>query len=445
MVFLGADWREARMMAGKFLRIDREAGMLLPPSIGEWVGEDHLARFVVEIVEQLDLSQLEAAYQGVGRKAYPPEMLLALLFYGYATGVYSSRKLEAATYDSVAFRFVAGDLHPDHDTIATFRKRFQGELSDLFVQILGFAQEMGFLRLGQVSLDGTKVKANASRRKAMSFAYLERLEKQLREEVAALLELAERADADAVEVDLPEELRRREDRLGVIAAAKVEMERRAALRHEAEMEEHRAKMAAREEKERKTGRKTGGRPPKEPEPGPRPKDQVNFTDPDSRIMKSSEGFVQAYNAQAVVDHGSHLIVSQDVSNAANDKQQVDWALEALADVEDVVGTPEALAADSGYYSAENLEKCEASGIAPHITAGREGHNAPLEERLEAQRVEPEPCPPDADAAARARHRLATPEGKAIYAKRKATVETVFGVIKEVMGFRRFQLRGLEAA
>ena len=279
MVRLGAGWRKARTTAEEILRIDREAGMLPPPSIGEWVGEDHRARFVVEIVEELDLNRgWRRRIRGSGWKAYPPSMLLVLLFCRYAKGVYSSRELKAATNDSVAFRFVAGDLHPDHDTIATSRRRFQGEVSDLFVQILGFAQAMGILRLGQVSLDGTKVKANASKRKAMIFAYPERLEKPLRA-AAAFSELTERADSDAVDVDLPEELRRREDRLGVIAAAKVEMERRAALRHEAEMEEHRAKMAAREEKQRKTGKKTGGPPPKEPEPDSGPKDQVNSTDP----------------------------------------------------------------------------------------------------------------------------------------------------------------------
>ena len=443
-------------MSRAFVEADREAVYLMPPSVDEWLPEDHLARFVVDVVHGLDLSALRETYvrggrvretsaagHSPGRRAYDPALLLSLLFYGYATGVFSSRKLEQATYDSVPFRYVAGNLHPDHATIASFRKRFVRELEGLFVQILQVAREMGVLQVGQVSLDGTKVKAAASKHKAMSWQYAQQLEKQLREEVETLLAKAEEAEGneDDAGLRLGEELQRREARLAAIAAAQEEIARRAAERHEAERKQWAEKMAAREAKQRETGRKPGGRPPKAPEAGPRAKDQVNFTDPGSRIMLSSEGFVQAYNAQGVVDNGSHLFVAGHVDNACNDKQQLEPALERLRAVEEEVGKPDALLADTGYFSHANVEACERAGITPYIAAGREAHNQPLAMRLAA----PPPAPAaDADAVQRARHRMTTPEGKAVYARRKATVETVYGIVKEVLGFRRFHLRGKEA-
>ena len=444
-------------MSRDFIEADRGADFLLPPSLDDWLPQKHLARFVVEIVDQLDLGALtesyvrgglkrEAPVHGLspGRRAYHPAMLLSLLFYGYATGVFSSRKLEQATYDSVAFRYITGNLHPDHDTIASFRKRFLPELEGLFVQILMLAQAAGVLRIGRVSLDGTKVKANASKHKALSWAYADRLEKQLQEEVVQLLAKAGEADAGAEDpgLSIPDELERREDRLAVIAAAKATIAERAAARHAEEQREWAAKMAAREARQRETGRKSGGRAPKEPEPGPRAKDQVNFTDPESRIMLSSEGFVQAYNAQAVVDNESHLIVAGHVGPACNDKQQLEPALARLQRVEAALGKPEALLADSGYFSRANVEACETAGITPYIASGRDAHNEPLLDRMSPS----PPCPgPGADTVDRARHRVKTPEGKAIYGQRKATVETVFGIVKAVLGFRRFHLRGQEAA
>ncbi|MDE0047482.1 MAG: IS1182 family transposase [bacterium] len=411
-------------MSRDFREVGRETPFLLPPSLQEWLPEDHLARFVVEVVDSLDVSRLVSAYGHGGQRAYHPRMLLALLFYGYATGVFSSHKLERATRDSVAFRYIAANSHPDHDTIAAFRKRFVGQMQDLFVQILQTARAMGFVRLGGVSLDGTKVQANASKHKALSWAYADRLEAQLK-----------------AEVDIPEELRRREDRLEAIRAAKAEMEARAAARHEDEEKAWREKMEARAKREERSGRKSGGKPPSPPQAGPRGKNQVNLTDPESRIMKTADGFEQAYNAQAVVDNASHLIVAAHVSDAVNDKRQVAAALEHLEASADAVGQPEAVLADSGHHSAANLALLEDHGLVPFIAEGREAHNRPLEERP----GDPPALPADAGVVARARHRMATPQGKAVYARRKATVETVFGVIKEVMGFRRFHLRGLQAA
>lgn len=428
-------------MSGKFRTIARDTAYLLPPSLQDWLPQKHLARFVVDIVERLELRELESCYGGGGKQPYHPALLLALLFYGYATGVFASRKLEQATYDSVAFRFITGDTHPDHDTIATFRKRFVKELEGLFVQMLVMAQVMGVLKLGNVSLDGTKIKANASKHKAMSWGYANKLEEQLRREVRELLKQAEQADAeDEPEIDIPDELARREDRLAAIEKAKAEIERRARERFEAEQAEHEEKLKRRQKKEAKSGKKAGGRAPKAPQAGPREKDQVNFTDEESRIMPSSEGFVQAYNAQAAVDIDTHLIVENHITQQPNDKQEIEPALKRLNGLEDSLGKPDGLLADAGYFSEDNVKRCAANEITPYIPESREQHNLPLELWLQS----PPPCPDDADALTTMAHRLRTPEGRAMYAKRKSTVETVFGIIKQVLGFRQFHLRGLES-
>jgi transposase len=429
-------------MGARFVNVDRDTPYLLPPSVQEWLPEGHLARFVVEVVEQLDLGKFTRAYAGRGSDALPPSMMVALLFYGYATGVYSSRRLERETYDSVAMRFVAGNQHPDHDTIANFRKRFLKELGELFAEILKFARAAGLLTVGKVSLDGTRIQANASKHSAMSWEHANKIEAQLRGEVERLLELAEQADAADLPDDLmvPEELKRREDRLAVIRRVKAEIEARAAERYARERAEYEEKLARREAKERSTGRKAGGSPPKAPEPGPQAKDQVNLTDAESRIMPSHGGFEQAYNAQAAVDVETMLIVEQHVSQNTNDKQEVEKALENLEALESTIGKPDALIADAGYYSAENVACCTARGIEPYIASGREPHYPPLAERLR-------PVAPVAEAASaveRMKQRLRTIEGREIYAKRKCTVEPVFGIMKAVLGFRQFLLRGASA-
>jgi transposase/IS5 family transposase len=430
-------------MSGRFVNVDRDTSYLLPPSVQEWLPQNHLARFVVEVVEQLNLSELSGGYRGRGSEAFPPSMMVALLFYGYASGVFSSRQLERSTYDSVAFRYVAANLHPDHDTIANFRKRFLKELSALFVQILGIAREMGVLKLGKVTLDGTKVQANASKHSALSWEHANRIEAQLKAEVEELMRLAEAGDQAEIPdgMSIPEELERREERLAGIARAKAEIEARAAARYAEEKAAYEQKMAERRAKQESGGRKPGGRAPAEPKPGPQPKDQVNLTDGDSRIMPSSGGgFEQAYNAQAAVDVGTMLIVEQHVTQHANDKQEVAPALENLAAVAEVIGKPEAVIADSGYFSAQNVETCQAHGVEPYIAAGREAHHPPLAERLS----KPQPVPTEASAVERMKSRLRTPEGRAVYATRKCTVEPTFGIIKSVLGFRQFLLRGLHA-
>jgi transposase len=430
-------------MSGRFVPVDRTTAYLLPPSVQEWLPENHLARFVVEIVEQLDLAKLTTAYSGRGSDAFHPSMLVALLFYGYATGVFSSRQLERATYDSVAFRYVAANRHPDHDTIASFRKRFLPELSGLFVQILAVAQQMGVLKVGKVSLDGTKVHANASKHSALSWEHANKIEGQLRAEVAELLRLAAAADqADLPDgMSIPEELARREARLAAIAAAKATIEERAAERYAREQAAHAEKLAKRAAEEERTGRKPGGTPPTAPPPGPRPTDQVNLTDAESRIMPTSGGgFEQAYNAQAAVDVDTMLVVAQHVTQHANDKQEVTPTLEQLAAVAPVVGSAEALLADTGYFSAANVAECHARGVEPYIAMGREAHYPQLADRLS----EPTPLAEDASVVERMKHCLRTAVGRAVYARRKCTIEPTFGIIKSVLGFRQFLLRGLQA-
>jgi transposase len=424
-----------------FRTINRATGFLLPPSVEEWLPQRHLARFVVEIVDALDLSKLENAYRGSGSTPYHPAMLLGLLVYGYASGVFSSRKLERATYDSVAFRYLAGNEHPDHDTLAVFRKRFLREIEPLFVQVLTLARESGMLKLGTVALDGTKIEANASRHSALSYEHAQQIEVQLQQEVRQLLMLAEAAD----EVDLPdglsipEELERRETRLAAIAAAKAKIEARARERFAREQAEYQGKLAARAEREARTGKKPGGKPPAPPTAGPGSKDQVNLSDEDSRIMPvAGGGFEQSYNAQALVDAQSLLVVSTAVTQASNDKEQITPMLEQIAALPEQLGRPEVLLADSGYASAANVQACEHSGIEPLIALGRERHH----QRWTARFTEPPPAPPDLTALQAMAHRLATQRGRALYGKRKHTVEPVFGIIKSVLGFRQFLLRGL---
>lgn len=430
-------------MKPRFIQVDRDTLYLLPPSIQDWLPEGHLARFVVEIVEQLNLQALKASYAGRGSSAYHPEMLVALLFYGYATGCFSSRKLERNTYDSVAFRFVAANAHPDHDTIASFRRRFLPELKELFVQILRIAHTMGVLKVGVVSLDGTKIQANASKHKALSYEHACKLEKQIKEEVAELMRLADSADhADVPDgMSLPEELTRRTERLKAIAEAKAEIERRAAERHAKEQEVYDRKIAAREKKEQETGKKPGGKPPTPPMPGPAAKDQVNLTDSESRIMPTAGGgFMQAYNAQAGVDTQTMMIVTSHLTQQSNDKLEVNPTLDAIADLPKELGSVDTLLADNGYFSETNVGACEENQVVPYFSAGREKHNPPLMERFS----EPPALPEDADPVAKMKHRLKTKEGKALYGTRKSTVEPVFGIIKAVMGFRQFLLRGLES-
>ncbi len=323
-----------------FRPIDRDTGFLLPPSVDDWLPEKHLARFVVEVIDGLDLRAMSGAYRGSGSASYHPALLLGVLVYGYATGVFSSRKLERASYDSVAFRFIAANDHPDHDTIAAFRRRFLKEIEALFVQVLLLAREMGVLKLGTIGLDGTKIHANASRHSALSYEHAGKIEAQLQAEVAELMARAEAADAADIPdgMSIPDELARREQRLVKLAEARAKIEARAKQRFEHEQGEHQAKLAAREAKTKATGKKPGGKPPEPPAAGPAPSDQINLTDEDSRIMPvAGGGFDQCYNAQAAVAAGSLLVVAVDVVQAPNDKQQMEPMLRKLEALPETLG------------------------------------------------------------------------------------------------------------
>ncbi len=425
-----------------FRLIDRDTGFLMPPSVDEWLPQRHLARFVVEVVAGLDLRAMTGSYRGSGEASYHPQLLLGIIIYGYATGVFSSRKLERATFDSVAFRFIAANEHPDHDTIAAFRRRFLPQIEGLFVQVLGVAREMGVLKLGTVALDGTKIHANASRHSALSYEHAGQIEAQLKAEVADLMAKAAAADqADVPDgMSIPEELARRETRLAAIARAKVTIEARAKERHAREQAEHDARMAQRAAKTAATGKKPRGRVPQPPAEGPLPTDQVNLTDEQSRIMPvASGGFEQCYNAQAAVAAGNLLVIAADVTQASNDKQQLEPMLDKIAGLPKDLGKVGELLADNGYFSEGNVNACAAAGIEPVIATGREAHHPPLDERFAAPPSPPQdPTPLEAMG-----HRLQTPEGKKRYALRKQTPEPVFGIIKSVLGFRQFLLRGLD--
>jgi transposase len=430
-------------MARNFKTVDYDQSLKQTVTIEECLLPGHLARFIVAIVAMLDLSGIYAQYAPRGGEPYAPELLLGLLFYGYATGVFSSRKIEKATYESIPFRFIAGGLHPDHDTIAHFRKTFLAEIVDLFVQVLLVAKAAGVLKLGNISLDGSKLHADASKSKAVSYRHLLRLERQLRAEVEELLALGERADQGCLPegLDVGEEIVFRQARLANLAQAKAVLELRAEERYQAEKAEYEAKVREREEKARRTGRKPRGPKPQPPQAGPRDKDQYNFTDPESRIMKNSSdaGFDQHYNAQVAVDQASYLIVANTLSNHVTDQAEAIPTLDAIP-VE--VGQPQAGALDAGYFSEHNITEMERRGIEPYIATGREAHHRSWKARLAEL-----PAPPAQAASLRVKmaYKLKTEIGQAIYGRRKSTVEPIIGIIKEVLGFRQFSLRGLTAA
>jgi transposase len=429
-------------MSRKFKTANYEATLNLQVRMREVLPPEHLARFVVDLVGQLDLSSFYQKYSHLGAPAYAPEILLALLFYGYATGVFSSRQIEQATYESIPFRFIAGNLHPDHDTIAHFRQHFLLEMGEMFVQLLLLAQAMDYLHLGNISLDGSKIHADASKSKAVSYKRLLAIGAYLRQQVAELMALAAAADKTAIpeKMNSDDEVERRQQRLAKLAEAKAVLELRAQARYEAEKAEYDEKIRQRAAKAAKKGKKPRGRPPKAPTAGPGDKDQYNFTDPDSAIMKNAnnKGFDQHYNTQVAVDQESRLIVANTLSNHPTDHQEAVPTVDAIPAP---LGTPKAAALDNGFWSQENVKALTARGIDPYIATGREPHNQGWQAYFAQQ-----PHPPAADASAieKMAYKLRTEIGQAIYRLRKSTVEPVIGIIKEVLGFRQFSLRGLPA-
>jgi transposase len=417
--------------------------LLLAPSIQEWLPDGHLARFVSDLVEEaLDLRAIYAAYaEERGYPPYDPRLMVKLLLYGYATGTPSSRKLEARSYDDLACRFLCADQHPDFRSIARFRRDHREALAELFVQALGLCRRAGLLKLGTLALDGTKLRANASRHKAMSYARMVSAEEQLKAQIAELLQRAEALDAAEDERfgperrgdELPAELARREQRLARIREAKEALEAEAAAREQA----RRSALAAQGKRPR--------RPPKGRDPfSPRPNAQRNFSDPDSRIMKTADGaYQQCYSGQAIVDERAQVIVAAELSAEAADVGQLAPALAQLAGnlaaIDAELAPRAALLADAGYFCADNVSACAEQGLDPFIATGRFTHAEPPPPAPRGR------IPTDATAKQRMARKLATKKGRAAYARRKTIVEPVFGQIVTVQNGRRLLLRGLEAA
>jgi transposase len=435
-------------MGPRFVNIDRDTPLLLPPNLRDWVPADHLAHFVVDAVEALDLRQVKVNARGTGDEQYPPSMMLALLIYSYATGTFGSRRIEQSTHDNVAVRLITADTHPDHDTICTFRRQNKPLLSESFVKVLQLAQELKLAKLGQitVSVDGTKVLANASKHAAVSYARAGEMIAQLELEVQQLLEKAEQADATPLAdgLSIPEEIVRRQERQAALARARAEIEARAQARYAVELAEHEKKMAQRQARQER-GEKASAKAPAPPTPEPKPTDQYNFTDPESRIMKAGNGghFEQAYNAQAAVDVESRLITGQRVSQAANDKQEL---VATVAAIPAEAGSVAAVLADSGFFSEAAVQQIEQtsagvpSGTTVYAALEKISHHRSVAD-LE-KKAEPEAPEAGASVVEVMRHRLKTGSGKALYKLRQQTVEPVFGILKSVLGFRQFLLRGL---
>lgn len=447
---------------------------LLPPSPVEWLPEGHLAYFILDVVDVLDLSAIEREVQRKdprGTQPYNPKMMVALLLYGYCVGVVSSRKIERATYEDVAFRVIAGGSHPDHTVVSEFRRRNLDFVRQLFVQTVRLSQKAGLVSLGRVALDGTKVQANASKHKAMSHKRMLKTEPELEREIAELLEEAERTDREDDDQfgvgrrgdEIPEELRRRQDRLQKIQAAKADLENEARhtradrLEELADGQRQRAEettdpvekkraltRAAKSEAEAKALRGDDDEPPSASSSDglphhrvpatadgrPKPKAQRNFTDPDSRIMKEGGNYVQAYNCQAVVDEAHQVVVGSGLTNQPPDQEHLPPLIDQVARI--CGAYPEQLAADAGYWAASNVEQCEKRGVDVYIATGRYAHGkrAPPRKGRENR------------AQAQMRAKLESEKGKKVYARRKAIVEPVFGQHKEARGLRRFLLRGL---
>jgi transposase len=436
-------------MGPRFVNIDRDTPLLLPPNLRDWVPADHLVHFILDAVDALDLRRIKVNTRGTGSEQYPPHLLLALLIYSYATGTFSSRRIEQSTYDSVPVRLLCADTHPDHDTLCTFRRENQALLTESFVKVLQLAQQLKVLRFGQITVaaDGTKVLASASKHSAVSYQRAGEMIAQLELEVSQLLAKADQADATPLQdgLTIPAEITRRQERKAALAQARAEIEARAQARYAMQLTEHEAKLAERAAKQER-GEKTGGQPPQPPTPTPAPGDQYNFTDPQSRIMKAGGGnhFEQSYNAQAAVEVESRLIVGQRVSQAPNDKQEL---VPTLAAIPAEAGPVAAALVDSGFFSEAAVSQVESApaGAAPgpvvYAAVEKRGHHrsvADLEKR-------PEPEPPGAHASRTEvmRHRLKTTAGRTLYKLRQQTVEPVFGIIKSVLGFRQFRLRGRE--
>ncbi|MGH2804436.1 MAG: transposase [Thermoleophilaceae bacterium] len=420
-----------------FVECEREQAFLLPPDLRDWIPEDDLAHFVIEAVERVALGAFKVNDRGTGSAQYHPRMMLALLIYCYANGIFSSRRIERATHRDIGVRYVAANRHPDHDTIATFRRENFAAVAESFLQVLLLAKELKLLKLGVVSVDGSKFDANASKHRAVTYQRAGELVAQLRLEVADLLGRAEAADASGEEDPqaLPKEIARREALRAKLDAARYRLETQARARAEAERADWEAKVAARE---KRTGR-AKGKHPKPPQATPGGDEQSNLSDPDSRLMRKSRNheYRQAYNAQAVVDaEGSQLILGARVSHCASDRNELGANIAAMPAA---VGRPQTALADNGYANGAEVERLAASGIEVLVATGAEGRRR----RHDFRPARAGPAAREAKAAwlQAMAEKLASAQGQALCQRRRQTVEPVFGIIKAVLGFTRFSLRG----
>ncbi len=423
----------------KFVDSARNQAFLLPPDLRDWIPDDDLAHFVIEAVERVEMSAFKVNHRGTGSAQYHPRMMLALLIYSYANGIFSSRRIERATYRDIGVRFVAANVHPDHDTIATFRRENFAAVSTSFLQVLLLAKELKLLKVGLVSVDGSKIKASANKHRSVRYDRAGELMEQLELEIAELMARADAADG-AGEEDiqaLPEEIARREALRDQLDAARRRLEAQAKARAEAERAAYEAKVAARE---KRRGR-AKGKHPKPPEEAPRADEQSNLSDPDSRLMRKSKRheYRQAYNAQAVVDAaGSQLILGNRVSQCASDRNEL------VADIAAIpleLGAPETVLADNGYANGDEVESLAETGIDALVATGAEGRRRRHDFR--PAKAGETPKEPKAEWLQAMAAKLASDDGRALYKLRQQTVEPVFGIIKAVLGFSGFSLRGLD--
>jgi transposase len=423
----------------KFVDFERDQAFLLPPDLRDWIPEDDLAHIVIEAVERVDMGAFKVNHRGTGSAQHHPRMMLALLIYCYANGIFSSRRIERATHRDIGVRFVAANSHPDHDTIATFRRENFAAVSESFLQVLLLAKELKLVKVGVVSVDGSKFEANASKHRSVTYERAGELIDQLKLEIAELMEHAEAADGGADEDPqaLPKEIARREALRDQLDAARRRLEAQAKARAEAERADYEAKVAARDKRK---GR-AKGKHPKPPGETPRGGEQSNLSDPDSRLMRKSKRheFRQAYNAQAVVDAGgSQLIVGARITNCASDRNELVADIEAIAAD---LGRPETVLADNGYANGDEVAALAESGIEALVATGAEGRRRRHDFR--PTKAETPVKKPKAEWLQDMAKKLESEEGRALYRLRRQTVEPVFGVIKAVLGFTGFSLRGLD--
>ena len=421
--------------------------LLLPPSIQEWLPEGHLARFVSEVVDELDLSKIEARYdEERGYPPYHPRMMVKVLVYGYCTGTYASRRLAAKLIEDVAYRYLAAGNQPDFRTISDFRKEHGTALAGLFEQVLKLCRKAGLVKLGRVAVDGTKVKANASKHKAMSYGRMVEKERELKREIAEILERAEAMDREddarygpeRSGDELPAELQRREDRLKKIREAKAALEAEAKEQAAREAEAAKRRLAERADEEERRGRRIGGKPPqvRDPEQAqPEPKAQRNFTDPESRIQKTPDGFILGYTAVLAVDEQAQVIVAQHVTPSAPEAQELLPAVDRIGRV--LRRKPKQVVADAGYWSEANVQGLAQRGIDGYVARARVKHSEPAVPPPRGR------IPTRLSLAERMQRKLRTKAGRAVYARRKQIVEPVNGQIKQARGFRQFLRRGVE--